>query len=159
MSGTQDALKWNAPTEIIKTTKYECKDLFAQWSGSECTCGYCLLCNTYGIWLPTWWCRQMRAFSALLAICAGNSPVTGEFPSQRPVTRTFDVFFDLHLYKQMSKHSWRWWLETPSGSLWRHCNAYDYWYNTSYFCSGHCRMGNFARSWWYLIVYFTPCHR
>ena len=33
----------------------------------------------------------MEAFSALLAICAGNSPVTGEFPAQRPVTRSFDV--------------------------------------------------------------------
>ena len=26
--------------------------------------------------------------------CAGNWPVTGEFPSKRPVTRSFDVFFD-----------------------------------------------------------------
>ena len=33
--------------------------------------------------------------SALLAFCEGNPPVTGEFPSQRPVTRSFDVFFDL----------------------------------------------------------------
>ena len=37
----------------------------------------------------------METFSALLAICAGNSPVTGEFPARRPVTRSFDVFFDL----------------------------------------------------------------
>ena len=37
----------------------------------------------------------MEAFSALLAICAGNSPVPGEFPTQRPVTRSFDVYFDL----------------------------------------------------------------
>ena len=37
----------------------------------------------------------METFSALLALCAGNSPVTGEFPSQWPVTRSFDVFFDL----------------------------------------------------------------
>ena len=37
----------------------------------------------------------METFSALLAICAGNSPVPGEFPTQRPVTRSFDVFFDL----------------------------------------------------------------
>ena len=34
----------------------------------------------------------METFSALLAICAGNSPVTGEFPTQRPVTRSFDVY-------------------------------------------------------------------
>ena len=41
------------------------------------------------------WRHQMKAFSALLALCAGNSPVPGEFPAQRPVTRSFDVFFDL----------------------------------------------------------------
>ena len=39
----------------------------------------------------------MEAFSALLAICAGNSPASGEFPAQRPVTRIFDVLFDLRL--------------------------------------------------------------
>ena len=39
----------------------------------------------------------METFSALLTICAENSPVVGEFPSQRPVTRSFDVNFDLHL--------------------------------------------------------------
>ena len=38
----------------------------------------------------------METFSALLAICAGNSPVPGEFPTQRPVTWSFDVFFDRH---------------------------------------------------------------
>ena len=42
----------------------------------------------------TWWRHQMETFSALLAFCEGNSPVTGEFPAQRPVTRSFDVFFD-----------------------------------------------------------------
>ena len=47
--------------------------------------------------------------SALLALCAENSPVTGEFSSQRPVTRSFDVFFDLHLIKRLSKQSWGWW--------------------------------------------------
>ena len=48
----------------------------------------------------------METFSALLAICAGNSPVPGEFPTQRPVTRSFDVFFDLRLNKRLSKQSW-----------------------------------------------------
>ena len=43
----------------------------------------------------SWWRHQMETFSALLAICAGNSPVTGEFPAQRPMTRSFDVFFDV----------------------------------------------------------------
>ena len=44
----------------------------------------------------------METFSVLLAICAGNSPVTGEFPAQRPVTLSFDVFFDLRPNKQLS---------------------------------------------------------
>ena len=45
----------------------------------------------------TWWRHQMETYSALLALCVGNSPLTSEFPSQRPVARSFDVFFDLHL--------------------------------------------------------------
>ena len=45
----------------------------------------------------TWWRHQMEPFSALLAFCAGKSPVTSEFPSQSPVTRSFNVFFDLCL--------------------------------------------------------------
>ena len=56
----------------------------------------------------------METFSALLAICAGSSPVPGEFPAQRPVTRNFDVFFDLRLNKRLSKQSWGWWFETLS---------------------------------------------
>ena len=48
----------------------------------------------------------------------------GEFPTQRPVTRSFDVFFDLRLNKRLSKQPWGWWFETPSWSLWRHCNEY-----------------------------------
>ena len=47
----------------------------------------------------------------------------GEFPAQRPVTRSFDVFFDLRLNKRLSKQSWGWWFETPPWSLWRHCNG------------------------------------
>ena len=67
----------------------------------------------------------METFSALLAICAGNSPVTGEFPSQTPVTRRFDVFFDLCLNKRLSKQSWNWWFETPSRPLWRHRTEFE----------------------------------
>ena len=69
-----------------------------------------------------WWRHQMETFSALLAICAGNSPVSGEFPAQRPVTRSFDVFVDVRVIKRLSKH-WRgWWFETLSHPLWRHRN-------------------------------------
>ena len=70
-----------------------------------------------------WWRHQMETFSALLALSVGNSPVNGEFPAQRPVTRSFDVFFDLRLNKRLSKQPWGWWFETPSWSLWRHCNG------------------------------------
>ena len=48
----------------------------------------------------------METFSALLVICAGNSPVHGVVPAQMPVTRRFDVFFDLRLNKRLSKQSW-----------------------------------------------------
>ena len=48
----------------------------------------------------------------------------GEFPTQRPVTRSFDVFFDLRLNKMLSKQPWGWWFETQSWSLWRHCNGF-----------------------------------
>ena len=65
----------------------------------------------------------METFSALPVICVGNSPAPGEFPAQRPVTRSFDVFFDLRLNKRLSKQSWGWWFETLSGPLWRHNNA------------------------------------
>ena len=64
--------------------------------------------------------------SALLAFCVGNSPGTGEFPAQRPVTWSFDVFFDLclnNMNKRLSKDSWGWWFEMPSHPLWRHCNV------------------------------------
>ena len=74
----------------------------------------------------SWWRHQMEICSALLALCAGNSPVTGEFPTQRPVTRSFDVFFDLRLNKRSSKQSWGWWSETPLCSLRRQCNGYKW---------------------------------
>ena len=50
----------------------------------------------------------------------------GEFPTQRPVTQSFDVFFDLRLNKRLSKQPWGWWFDTPSWSLWRHCDALKY---------------------------------
>ena len=65
----------------------------------------------------------------------------GEFPTQRPVTRSFDVFFDLRLNKRLSKQPSGWWFEPPSWSLWRHRNEiglsqemysfrmWNYWYH------------------------------
>ena len=82
--------------------------------------------------LLPWWRHQMETFSALLAFCAGNSPVTGEFPAQRPVTRSFGVFVDLGLNERLSKQSWGWWFETPSRPLWRHSNGTTMGQNTAW---------------------------
>ena len=51
----------------------------------------------------SWWRHQMEIYSVLLAICVGNSPVTGEFPAQRPVTRSCVDLFDLRLSQRLSK--------------------------------------------------------
>ena len=87
--------------------------------------------------LRPWWRHQMETFSALLAICVGNSPVPGEFPAQRPVTRSFDVFFDLRLNKRLSKQSWSWYFETLSCPLWHQCNEslFYFTYSTEYVVS------------------------
>ena len=93
----------------------------------ECYLGYecrrdTILKLIYAENFSTWRRHQMEKFSALLALCAGNSPVTAEFPTQRPVKRSCDVFIDLSLNKPLRKQLWGCWFETPSRSLWRHCN-------------------------------------
>ena len=65
-----------------------------------------------------WWRNQMETFSTSLALCVGNSPVTSEFPSQRPVTRSFDVFFDLTLTNGWANHQ-------DGGDLRCNCAHYD----------------------------------
>ena len=80
--------------------------------------------NGLFLWL-SWWRHQMETFSALLAICVWNSPVTGEFPAHRPVTRSFDVSFDLRLNNKLSKQWWGWWFGTSSRPSWRHCNTFS----------------------------------
>ena len=67
----------------------------------------------------TWWRHQIETFSVLLALCLGNSMVTRKFPAQRPVTRSFGVFFDSRLNKRLSKQSR---FETSPRVLWRRCN-------------------------------------
>ena len=66
----------------------------------------------------SWWRHQMKKVSALLALCEGNPPVTGGFPSQKPDTRSFDVSYDLHQNKRLSKQSTRRWFR-------RHGSHYD----------------------------------
>ena len=84
-------------------------------------CGWSGCPNVWLCWV-TWWRHQMWTFSALLAIRAGDSSVTGEVPAQRPVTQSFDVFVDLRLNTRLRKQSWGWRFETLSHQLWRHCN-------------------------------------
>ena len=84
---------------------------------SHCMYYIISLCQQFCV---SWWRHQMETYSALLALRAGNSPVTGEFPPQRPVTRSVDVSLICALNKRLSKQSWCLWFETPSRSLWRH---------------------------------------
>ena len=84
-----------------------------------------------------WWRHQMETFSASPALCAGNSPVT----SERPVTRSFDIFFILRQNKRLDKQSRRRWFKMPSRSLWRHCNACKdaSWWILGIWGTGNCR--------------------
>ena len=80
--------------------------------------------DIWGYCSATWWRHQMETFSDRVTgpLC-GEFTGPGEFPTQRPVTRNFDVFFDLRLNKRLSKQPRGCWFETPSWSLWRHCNG------------------------------------
>ena len=85
----------------------------------------------------TWWRHQMETFTEFLAIYAGNSPVPGEFPTQRPVKRNFDVYFDLRPNKWLSKQSWGWWFETPLRPLWRHHYELHAWRHAGFSINGN----------------------
>ena len=98
----------------------------------------------------TWWRHQMETFSTLPAICAGNSSDPGEFPTQRPVTRSFDVYFDLRPNTRLSKQLWGWWFVTQSHSLWRHRN--DLWRITHWYLVIH----SLFRQW--LAACSMPSH-
>ena len=56
-------------------------------------------------------------------VVKGIHPSPVDSPLQRPVARSCDVFFDLHLHKRLSSQSRCRWFETPSRSLWRHCDV------------------------------------
>ena len=100
LGGVSDVFTWWCPGELVVTGTQVCGAQHFQ---------------------DAWWRHQMETFSALLAICTGNSPV----PAQRPVTRSFDVFFDLRPNKRLSIQWWGWWFETLSRPLWRHGNVHD----------------------------------
>ena len=88
---------------------------------------------------------KCKTFSALLAICAGNSLVPVEFPAQTPVTRSFDAFFDLRLNKRLSKQLWSWWFEKLSCPLWRHCNELQEYHD--------------GMMQWKWFLHYWPCQR
>ena len=116
-----------------------------------------LLAPLVAIKTHPWWRHQMETFSALLAICARNSPVSDEFPAKRPVTRSFDVFFDLRLDKRSSKHSWGGWFETLLCPLWRHRNEqWNVWYeyqNVSKVFNVYTRVNvNQTVKWWWKVA-------
>ena len=74
-----------------------------------------------------WYTQYMMASSngnifGVTGHLCGEFTGPGEFPAQRPVTRSFDVFFVLHPNKRLSKQSWNWWFRMPSRPLWRHRN-------------------------------------
>ena len=110
----------------------------------------------------------METVSALLALCVGNSPVPGEFPTQRPVTRRFDAFLGLCLIKWLSKQSRGWWFETLSCPLWSHCNGLRlccsfmhkerYCYHTNvegFLCFNSIRLSQL--SVYFVLFHFTWC--
>ena len=118
----------------------------------------------------SWWRHQMETFSALLAICAGNSPVTGEFPAQRPVTRNFDVSMIYAWINGWANHR-------EAGDLRRHCSHYDVtviggseqlWrppYHTKKLSFGHCLVDtvptttiSFNSKIGRLYIFGTPCY-
>ena len=118
--------KGSCPLQLPTWFKYKLKMqiIFIEWKLFITENSFLFLkVNNHHLFTPKAWLRhQMETFTTLLALCAGNSPVTGEFPSQRPVTRGFDVCCDRRLSKWLSKQSRRRWFETPRSSLWRHSN-------------------------------------
>ena len=120
-SGIYASVNWN----IIVSGN----DLLSFWYQAITSCiGINGVSSQDAVKFTPWWHHQMETFSTLLALCAGNSAATGEFPPQRPVTWSFDVFFDLRLNKWLTKQSWDWWFETPSRPLWCDCNVIELWY-------------------------------
>ena len=103
-----------------------------QWCGrGEASCGYSSAHHKSG---HSWAGIRQVSLRCMMTSSNGNifritGPLCGEFtgpgefPTQRPVTRSFDVFFDLYLNKRLSKQPRGWWFETPLWSLWRHYNV------------------------------------
>ena len=92
--------------------------MFPLWQGHQTPLRFC-----YHVQFFLMTSSNGTIFRVTGPLC-GEFTGPGEFPAQKPVTRSFNVFFDLRLIKRLSKQPWGWWFETPSWSLWRHCNVY-----------------------------------
>ena len=130
---------WFGTVHMIETCDFYLKNnqtLIIDFQGTRFLTGHNVMIKIVAVWCnlknivgvhgktaTAWWRHQMETFSALLAICAGNSPVTGEIPTQKPMTRSFDIFLDLRLNKRLSKQWWGWRFEMPLRPLWRDRNV------------------------------------
>ena len=111
--------------------------------------GFCSLMVLYGCRATV---RMMTSsngniFRVTGPLC-GEFTGTGDFPAQRPETRSFDVFFDLRLKKRLSKQPWGWWFEMPSWSLWRRCNGITQTYNPGWKGWGHSPLPGIVSLWY-----------
>ena len=105
---------------LKESREYLWESVIKMWSKWSCVIVFLHIRVTQ---LSAWWRHQIETLSALPALCARDSAV----PSQRPVTRSFDFFFVICTGKGLSKQLKRRWFETPSRSLWRHCNGLIEW--------------------------------
>ena len=55
--------------------------------------------------ITPWWLHGTETLSALLALCEGNPPVTGDSTHKGPLMGSFDVSFDVSLTKSWT-NSW-----------------------------------------------------
>ena len=115
--------------DVTKTKVYQTMDSLKQPIAHPH--GWVMYCLLYAIWRKWPYYKEVYMVTSLNGnIFRVTDPFWGEsighqwFPSQRPVTRSFNVFFDLHLDTRLCKQSRRRWFETPSRSLWRHSNKF-----------------------------------
>ena len=102
--------------------------IISQWRGHlwPPNLQWCILFYTGYMWLYFMMTSSNGNIFRVTGPLCGEFTGPGEFPTQRPVTRSFDVFFDRRLNKRLSKQPRGWWLETLSWSLWRQSNVADY---------------------------------
>ena len=136
-----------------------------------------VIAQSYLIWYRVWsWSpipRENHGLqNSMMTSSNGNifrvtGHLCGEFtglPTQRPVTRSFDILFDLRLNKRLSKQSRSWWFETLSFPLSRQCNAinqneddgsdyFRYWGPGNIFPHS---MGNHDQTYYNTLVYCFP---